>query len=110
MFCCAKRKGDATMNITQTARASLMLVAGLAMLATAETAKKAAPKAVDSSVKNTFYVYADKGAKVNHFSPTGWMGDYGDIKIDDASTVDPADGKTAVKATYSAKATQGANW
>ena len=91
------------MNMTKTVRTSLMIVTGLAMLATAD-------KAVDSSVKNTFYVYADKGAKVNHFIPSGWMGDYGDIKVDDASTADPADGKTCIKITYTGKATQGANW
>lgn len=72
--------------------------------------KKAAPAKSDSSVKNTFYVYSDKGAKVNHFIPSGWMGDYGDLKLDDASAADPADGKTAVKVTYSGEAKQGANW
>ena len=101
------------MKMKQTVRASLIMVTGLAMLATAETAKKsAAPsaKSVDSSVKNTFYVYADKGAKVNHFIPSGWMGDYGDIKVDDSNTTDPADGKSCIKISYSGKATQGANW
>ena len=94
------------MNMIKTVRASLVIVTGLAMLATADSDKKA----VDSSVKNTFYVYADKGAKVNHFIPSGWMGDYGDIKVDDSSTADPADGKTCIKITYTGKATQGANW
>src|SRR5689334_19700152 len=77
----------------------------------AEAAKKAATagKTADSSVKNVFYIYSDKGARVNHFVPSGWMGDYGDLKIDDGSTTDPADGKTCVKITYSGKATQGAN-
>lgn len=59
---------------------------------------------------DAFYVYADKGAKVNHFAPSGWMGDYGDLKLDDASKEDPADGTSAIKITYTAKATQGANW
>jgi hypothetical protein len=64
----------------------------------------------DNSVKNTFYVYSDKGARVNHFIPSGWMGDYGDLKIDDSSKEDPADGKSCIKVSYSGKATQGANW
>jgi hypothetical protein len=66
--------------------------------------------ATDSSVKNTFYVYQDKGARVNHFIPSGWMGDYGDIKINDADITDPVDGKHAFKTTYTAKGTQGNNW
>ncbi len=71
--------------------------------------KKPAPK-VDAAVKNAFYVYSDKGARVNHFIPSGWMGDYGDLKFDDSSSTDPADGKTAVKVTYTGEAKQGANW
>jgi hypothetical protein len=67
-------------------------------------------KSAPSLAQGTFYVYADKGAKVNHFAPSGWMGDYGDIKINDAETENPADGKTCIKITYSAKGTQGANW
>src|SRR3954464_2111112 len=88
---------------------TLALVLGLAVGAAAATKKKAAMK-TDSSVKNVFYVYSDKGARVNHYIPSGWMGDYGDLKIDDGNTTDPADGKTCVKITYTGKATQGANW
>ena len=63
-----------------------------------------------ASAKGTFYVYADKGARVNHFAPSGWMGDYGDIKIDDGWKDNPADGLTCIKVSYSAHGTQGANW
>jgi len=100
------------MNMTNIVRASLVMVVGLAVSAIAADApkKKAASAKTDSSVKNTFYVYADKGARVNHFIPSGWMGDYGDLRVDDSSTADPADGKNAIKITYSGKATQGANW
>ena len=83
------------------------LMASLAVSAKAVEPKKAA---TDSSVKNVFYVYSDKGARVNHYIPSGWMGDYGDVKIDDANTTDPADGKTCIKITYNAQAKQGANW
>lgn len=86
--------------------AALAIALGLAIPAVA--APK--PKADAAAVKGTFYVYSDKGARVNHFAPSGWMGDYGDIKVDDASSEDPADGKTCIKVTYSGKATQGANW
>jgi hypothetical protein len=57
-----------------------------------------------------FYIYADKGSKDNHFIPSGWMGDYGDIKIDDANKEKPHSPPTAFKVTYNAKAAQGANW
>jgi len=84
------------------------LVLGLAALCFAAPKKHAA--SADASAKNVFYVYSDKGAKGNHYIPSGWMGDYGDIKIDDGNTTDPADGKTCIKITYTGKATQGANW
>lgn len=57
-----------------------------------------------------FYVYKDKGAMVNHYAPSGWMGDYGDLKINDAATDNPKDGRTATKWMYSAKGSQGMNW
>jgi len=57
-----------------------------------------------------FYVYADKRSMNNHFIPSGWMGDYGDIKIDTASSDDPYLGDTCLKIVYSGKASQGARW
>lgn len=57
-----------------------------------------------------FYVYQDKGASVNHFIPSGWMGDYGDLRIEDGNSENPADGKSAIKWTYNGQAKQGANW
>lgn len=64
----------------------------------------------ESAPAETFYVYSDKGAMTNHYIPSGWMGDYGDLKIDDANTEDPADGRTSIKWTYNAKEAQGARW
>lgn len=76
--------------------ASLMLVAASLYAATAAS---------------TFYVYSDKGKRESmSFAPSGWMGDYGDIKINDASTDNCVDGKTCFKITYTGKGTQGANW
>ena len=57
-----------------------------------------------------FYIYADKASKDNHFVPSGWMGDYGDIKIDDASKEKPHSAPTCFKITYNGHAAQGANW
>lgn len=57
-----------------------------------------------------FYVYADRSGLGNHFIPSGWMGDAGDLKYDGASKNDPYLGDTCLKINYSAKATQGARW
>jgi len=57
-----------------------------------------------------FYIYADRSSTNNHFIPSGWMGDYGDIRYDSASKDDPYLGDSCIKITYSAKATQGARW
>lgn len=60
--------------------------------------------------QKTFYVYGDKGSQANHFAPSGWMGDYGDLKLNDASTDNCIDGRTCIKWTYSGEGKQGANW
>ena len=73
---------------------------------------------VDSAVKPEakkqqnmpFYIYADKSSINNHFIPSGWMGDYGDIKYDGVSTEDPYLGDSCIKIIYSGKATQGSRW
>jgi len=57
-----------------------------------------------------FYIYADRSTAANHFIPSGYMGDYGDIKYDGASKEDPYLGDTCIKLVYSGKATQGARW
>jgi hypothetical protein len=57
-----------------------------------------------------FVVYADKNAKDNHFIPSGWMGDTGDIKMNDQSAVNPKTGTTSIEFTYNAKKAQGQGW
>ncbi len=58
----------------------------------------------------SFVVYLDKGALENHYIPSGWMGDYTDIVMDDAYTDSPHSGATCIKLTYSAKRSQGQGW
>lgn len=60
--------------------------------------------------KEPFYIYADQGARVNHFAPSGWMGDYGDLKVNIKSTEDCIDGRSCTRWDYTAKRTQGAGW
>lgn len=76
----------------------------------------AAPKSAKSSAANTtpsfkaFAVYVENASKENHFAPSGWMGDFGDLKLNQACTETPRSGNTCIKITYSAKMTQGAGW
>jgi len=57
-----------------------------------------------------FYVYSDRGSVKNHFIPSGWMGDYTDVKYDNAWKENPYSGNTCIKITYCACAYQGAHW
>lgn len=57
-----------------------------------------------------FYVYSDASSPDNHFSPSGWMGDYGDLKINDKFMDNPHGGSTSIQIQYSNKASQGARW
>ncbi|MBU1905400.1 MAG: hypothetical protein KJ923_00165 [Candidatus Omnitrophica bacterium] len=60
--------------------------------------------------KMPFYVFADRGSINNHFIPSGWMGDYGDLKYQGASQEDPYLGDSCIKIIYNGEATQGARW
>ncbi len=65
--------------------------------------------ALGADVK-TFNVYTEKTAKDNHFFPSGWMGDFGDIKLDAGCKDAPHSGANCIKITYSAEQAQGAGW
>ncbi|MEK6715071.1 MAG: hypothetical protein AABY43_03380 [Candidatus Omnitrophota bacterium] len=65
---------------------------------------------VKGAEKMPFYVYLDRGSVSNHYIPSGWMGDYGDIKLDVGSLEDPYMGNTCIKTAYSGKGAQGARW
>jgi len=78
--------------------------------ATAETAKpKEATKEITKEIKE-FVVYSDKISRDNHYIPSGWMGDYGDIKMNDQSTDNPHSAPTCIQFAYSAKKSQGLGW
>jgi len=95
----AAKKADAKEAVTTEAK-------GAAKTA----AKTSAAKTDNKSGFQPFAVYTDQGAKGNHFAPSGWMGDYGDLKINPGAVEKPHNGKTSMKVTYSAKMTQGAGW
>ncbi|MCP4649184.1 MAG: hypothetical protein GY853_03765 [PVC group bacterium] len=61
-------------------------------------------------VDGVFGVYFDRGNRQNHFCPSGWMGDFGDVKMNEKWTDNPHSGKSCIKFTYTGKGKQGANW
>jgi len=57
-----------------------------------------------------FIVYLDQGYFKNHFAPSGWMGDFGDIRINEGSRENPYSRNSCIKVTYTALASQNASW
>ncbi len=53
-----------------------------------------------------FYVYSDYMETTNHFYPTGWMGDYSDIDMNEQWTENTHSGSTCIKVVYSAESQQ----
>jgi len=60
--------------------------------------------------EKSFDIYTDKTSPKNHYAPSGWMGDYGDLELNDECKVDPFEGTTCIKIVYSAKKSQGKGW
>lgn len=83
----------------------LAMVAVLPVVLFSQDAPK--PKKLE---KMPFFVYNDKGDRQNHFFPSGWMGDVGDIKINDAWATGPQSGKTCIQIKYTGERKQGAGW
>lgn len=69
-----------------------------------------APKGQAITPGEFFYVYQDAASRENHYIPSGWMGDYGDMKMNQNCTVNPQSGKSCIEINYNAKKTQGAGW
>jgi hypothetical protein len=82
---------------------AMLLALSLLVCGTAASEEKAAgPK--------EFVIYLDKNAKDNHYIPSGWIGDYGDIKMNDQSADNPHSGTTSIQFIYSAKKSQNQGW
>ncbi len=60
--------------------------------------------------KMPFFVYSDARSIKNHYIPSGWMGDYGDIRLDQNHKDNPYLGDTCIKIIYSGECSQGARW
>jgi len=57
-----------------------------------------------------FPVYSDGRSPDNHYVPSGYMGDYTDISVDQSSFDNPHSGTTCIKIVYKNDASQGARW
>ena len=84
--------------------------AAAAPAAAASTADEVLVGKAANWVDGVFAVYVDRGDRGNHYIPSGWMGDYGDIKLDEGWKDKPQAGKSCIKFSYSAQGKQGANW
>src|SRR4051812_15514527 len=40
-----------------------------------------APSGATAPTDAVFYVFENRGSRLNHYVPSGWMGDYGDLKM-----------------------------
>jgi len=58
----------------------------------------------------TFNVYTDRSSPDNHYIASGWMGDYGDIKLNDRFMENSHSGTTSVRVEYVPRRSQGAGW
>lgn len=86
------------------------LVAALATLGAVAIVVIGAVRHVDSEADQapspaarTFYVYRDAASPENHFRPTGYMGDCGDIEIQEADEERPYSGQTSIRIRYLAQ-------
>ena len=73
------------------------------------SANVGAPTSTGGAFK-TFKIYTDGSSPDNHYVPSGWMGDFGDLKTDEKFMTNPQAGTTCIKIVYTNKATQGARW
>ncbi len=55
----------------------------------------------------SFFIFNDVNSGGNHFIPSGWMGDIGDLEYTSYSTSAPHSGLTSIRVTYSANGTNG---
>jgi hypothetical protein len=57
-----------------------------------------------------FYIYENNNSGKNHFVPSGWMGDYGAVKLSMACRNNPYKGDTCIEIKYTGQLTQGSGW
>ena len=91
-------------------RISIIAIAALCIMAVTGIALAEEAAASSQAGSKLFNVYTDKRSSDNHFVPSGWMGDAGDIKMNDQFMENPHGGTTSIQFVYSGKRTQGQGW
>jgi hypothetical protein len=56
------------------------------------------------------YVYKDGGSPDNHYIPGGWMGDTGDLFVNESESIIKYSGTSSTKIIYSGVGSGGKNW
>ncbi len=74
------------------------------------TSMSKASEVVSQEEPMPFYVYHDTGSSYNHFYPSGWMGDWGEIKFNDDCREGYYSGQSCIRVTYFGKGFHGAGW
>ena len=108
------------MKINKIMAASLALVLLACFISSCASSKTSAgSSSAASKTKNTsaltaqeraalaFYVYADYKSPLNHFYPSGWMGDTRDLVFDQNNSEYPYAGKTCMKVQYTPQGKNG---
>lgn len=63
-----------------------------------------------AEIPKMFYIYKDKGSLMNHYCPSGFMGNYGSLKMDEGDRSNPKEGTTDIKITNDGSNKEGAGW
>lgn len=72
-------------------------------------ARAEAPKLLPQAV-NPFFIYTERGSRENRYIPSGYMGDFSDIKMNPGWEKNPKSGKYCIRVEYSAQRKQDAGW
>src|SRR3989338_3332840 len=107
---CAQKADSAGASVSSEASPDSLMQAASEGAQMAPSSAPAAAKPASGGPFKTFPVYTDAKSPDNHYIPSGWMGDYGDLKYDDRFMQNPHSGSTSIKITYNTNATQGARW
>lgn len=107
---CAKEQGETSSSYESDAPKASSSSASAPSVSSDEARPMAAKANPGGGPFKPFPIYTDAKSPDNHYIPSGWMGDYGDIKFDDKAMDSPQGGSTSIKVVYSNNATQGARW
>jgi hypothetical protein len=87
------------------------LIYALAANPTIQSEHQSVKENIQDIIKdNEFIVYSDVQAQDNHYLPSGWMGDYSDLKLNSQHIATPHSGKTCIEFTYLPNKSQSRGW